>query len=270
MINPSLKDEGKTFVLCLDIGNTHIYGGVFLGEKLLVRFRFTTGASTSDEIGTFLKIVLRENNINDNKISRIAICSVVPDVDYSIRAACKKYFSIEPFFLRPDIKTGLEIKYRDPLEVGSDRIANTVAAVNLYPKRNIIIIDYGTATTFCIVSRNKEYLGGVIMPGIKLSMNALQMKTAKLLPVEIIKRDEVLGRSTSESIQSGLYFGVIGASREMINRIQQERFAKDNAVVIATGGFARLFEQENLFEVIIPDLVLQGLKDILNMNEPHT
>lgn len=256
------------YVLCLDIGNTHIYGGIFLDRNLILRFRYTTSASTSDELGIFLKSVLRENTIDADKINRIAICSVVPDMDYSVRAACKKYFAIEPFFLRTGVKTDLKIKYKVPLEVGADRVANAVAAIKLYPKHNIIIIDYGTATTFCIITENKEYLGGVIMPGIKLAMDALQTRTAKLLPVEIIKRKEIIGRTTTESIQSGLYFGLMGATREITNRIQQEVFPNNQAVIIATGGFARLFEQENLFNVVIQDLVLQGLKYTLDMNEP--
>lgn len=252
--------------LCLDIGNSHVYGGVFVNDEITLRFRYASVLATSDEFGVFLRNVLRENNIDYRQLTKIAYCSVVPQLDYSIRSACLKYFSIEPFVLQAGVKTGLNIKYRNPLEVGSDRIANAIAATHFYPQKNLIIIDFGTATTFCVVSSAREYKGGIILAGVRLCMEALQTKTAKLPPVEIVKPTHAVGRSTIESIQSGLYFGALGASTLMIERIKQEMFENEEVVILATGGFAQLFVGEPLFTAIVPDLVLQGLKFALAMS----
>src|SRR4029078_5501736 len=136
------------------------------------------------------------------------------------------------------VKTGLNIKYRNPLEVGADRIANAIAAVNSYPGQNIIVIDLGTGTTLCVVSNKKEFWGGAILPGVRLSADALSKNTAKLPPVEIVKPECAVGRSTVESRQSGSYFGVLGACRELIARIKAESFADQEVLILATGGFA--------------------------------
>ena len=155
-------------ILCLDVGNSQLFGGVFAADNLQLRFRYDTRQiGSSDQIGIFLKNVLRENNLNNDKITQISICSVVPQLDYSLRSACIKYFHLEPFILQAGVKTGLQIKYRNPLEVGADRIANAIAATHHYPNQNILIIDFSTATIFCAISARKEYLGGVIMPGMR-------------------------------------------------------------------------------------------------------
>lgn len=253
-------------ILCLDVGNSHIYGGVFAGDDILLRFRHSSIMSTSDELGIFLKSVLRENNCSPDAISQIAICSVVPQLDYSLRSACYKYFSQDPFLLQAGVKTGLKINYRNPVEVGADRIANAIAASHFYPSQNIIIIDFGTATTFCALRADKSYLGGVIMAGIRLSTEALSQKTAKLPSVEILKTEAVVGRSTIESIQSGLFYGTIGASKELIQRIKKEAFSDEPSLVLATGGFASLFENQNVFDLHVPDLVLQGVKQAALLN----
>ena len=253
-------------MLCIDVGNSHIYGGVFAGDEILLRFRHTSKVSTSDEFGIFLKSVLRENNCSPESVKEIAICSVVPQLDYSLRAACVKYFSIEPFFLQAGVKTGLNIKYRNPLEVGADRIANAIAAVGTYPAQNIIVIDFGTATTLCVITAQKEYWGGAILPGVRLSVDALSNNTAKLPSVEIIKPEQAVGRSTSESIQSGVFFGVIGACRELIGRIKEESFPKQESIVLATGGFALLFDKQGIYDFLVPDLVLEGVRQAVIMN----
>ena len=253
-------------ILCIDVGNSHIYGGVFDGDEIKLRFRHTSKVSTSDELGIFLKSVLRENNCSSECIKRIGICSVVPQLDYSLRAACVKYFATEPFVLQAGVKTGLNIKYRNPLEVGADRIANAIAATNSYPNQNIIVIDFGTATTLCVITAQKAYLGGAILPGVRLSVDALSNNTAKLPSVEIIKTDHVIGRSTIESIQSGVYYGVLGACRELIQRINQEAFSESKYLVLATGGFASLFDKQGLYDHLVPDLVLQGIRLAAQMN----
>lgn len=253
-------------LLCLDVGNSHIYGGVFAGDEIRLRFRHTSKVSTSDELGIFLKAVLRENDCQPEAISQVAICSVVPQVDYSLRSACLKYFSVEPFMLQAGVKTGLNIKYRNPIEVGADRIANAIAATQTYPGKNIIVIDFGTATTFCVITAQKAYLGGAILPGVRLSVDALASKTAKLPSVEIVKTEQVVGRSTIESIQSGVFYGVLGACRELISRIKEETFADQDVLVLATGGFASLFDKQGIYEQVLPDLVLQGIRMAVELN----
>ncbi len=258
-------------ILSLDVGNTQIYGGVFEGpagrEKMLLAFRRNSKhGSSSDEIGVFLRTVLKENSIDPAKIKQIVFCSVVPDVIYSLRGACQKYFDINPFILQAGVKTGLRIKYRNPLEVGADRIANSIAATTLYPGKNLILVDLGTATTFCAVSEGKDYLGGSIIAGLKLSMESLEAKTAKLPSVEIVPRQQVLGLSTVESLQSGLFYGHLGSMREIISRISVECFKNEKAFVIGTGGFSSLFEKEKIFDAIIPDLVLKGNLIALSLN----
>lgn len=254
-------------ILALDVGNSQIYGGLFDKGEILFRFRKTskTGAS-SDEIGIFLRTVLRENGFEPLKIKHIAICSVVPEVIHSLRNACKKYFALNPFILEAGVKTGLKIKYRNPLEVGADRIANSIAAVNLYPKTNVIIVDLGTATTFCSLNSHKEYLGGTIVAGLRLCMEALEAKTSKLPSVEIVSAKECLGRSTAQSIQAGLYYGHLGQIKEITKKLKSEAFGDEPVFVIGTGGFAGLFENEKVFDVIHPDLVLTGLEMALKLN----
>ena len=247
-------------ILCLDVGNTQIFGGVHDGEKLVFNFRTTTSINrSSDETGIFLRNVLRENNIDPSDIDKVAICSVVPQTLYSLKGASKKYFNCEPFVLQSGVKTGLKIRYKNPNEVGADRIANAIAGTNLFPNRDLVIVDFGTATTFCVVSSNKEYLGGAILPGLKLSMNSLTQNTAKLMSVEIKQPENVVGRSTAESIQAGLYFGQVGVIKEFISRITEESFAGEKPVVIGTGGFSKLFSSEKLFDYQSPDLILEGL-----------
>lgn len=253
-------------MLCIDVGNSHIYGGIFAADEIRLRFRHTSKVSTSDELGIFLKSVLRENQCSPEAVNQIAICSVVPQIDYSLRSACVKYFSVDPFFLQAGVKTGLNIKYRNPVEVGADRIANAIAATHSYPGKNIVVIDFGTATTFCAISAQKAYFGGAIIPGVRLSVDALSNNTAKLPAVEIVRTEQVVGRSTIESVQSGIYYGVLGACRELINRIKDETFPGQDVLVIATGGFASLFDNQGVYDRLVPDLVLQGIRLAAMMN----
>lgn len=261
-------------ILCLDVGNTQIHAGVFENNELILQFRKSSqGTGSSDETGIFLKSVLRENGIDPAKIKEIAMCSVVPGAVYSIRNGCIKYFDVDPFILQAGVKTGLKIKYRNPLEVGADRIANAIAGTQLYPDKNLIIVDFGTATTFDVITKAKDYLGGVIIPGIKISGEALENKTSKLLSVEIVVPEETVGRSTKESIQSGLYYSQLAVVKELKERIKNESFGGKTPIVIGTGGFANLFVEDpaggkdaKLFDAVHPDLVLKGLIFSLNMN----
>lgn len=254
-------------MLCLDIGNSHIFGGVFDREELRLTFRKAskTGAS-SDEHGLFFRSVLRENGIEPDSIRQIALCSVVPEMVYAISASCQKYFDIRPFVLQAGVKTGLKIQYQNPLEVGADRIANAIAGIRLCPDRHLILIDLGTATTLCAVSRHRAYMGGVILPGLKMSMQALDSGTSKLGSVEIVRPGTCLGRTTAASIQSGLFHGHLGAVNEIIGRITTEEFGGKRPHIIATGGFAALFTDAGIFDQVVPELVLQGLKAALQLN----
>ncbi len=248
-------------LFCLDAGNSQIYGGVYAGEDLRFTFRRTSSArASSDESGIFFRSVLRENGVDPASITRVAMCSVVPDAVHSLRNCFLKYFHVEPFLLQPGVKTGLKIRYRNPLEVGADKIANAIGAVSLYPRKDLVIVDFGTATTLCAVNAENEYLGGIITPGVQISMAALESRTARLPAVEIVKPAGVLGRSTVESIQSGLYFGTLATVRTLAEAIAAEQFAGRKPVIVATGGFGRLFQQENLFDAFVPELPLLGLR----------
>jgi type III pantothenate kinase len=247
-------------ILCLDVGNTHIFGGVFVEQELKVQFRFpSTSAFTSDQIGIFIKAVIRENGIDPNVITKVAICSVVPVLHYTIRSAFIKYFALEPYFLEVKSSEKLTIYYKNPNEVGADRLCNAIAGMEKFPQQDLIIIDLGTATTFDIVTAAKEYLGGVIMPGVQIGMKSLSENTAKLGQVKIIKPDSIIGQSTTTNIQAGLYYSHLGAAREIINQIKLAAFPNTTPIIIGTGGLAYMFEQENIFTTIIPELVLDGL-----------
>jgi type III pantothenate kinase len=254
-------------ILAIDVGNSQILGGVFENRALTVRFRKTSRPPTSsDELGLFLRSVLRENGRDPAAVEQIALCSVVPEIIYSLRSCCRKYFGLDPFILQAGVKTGLRIRYRNPLEVGPDRIANAIGATHLYPGTNLIIVDFGTATTFDVVRAGRDYLGGIILPGLKIAMEALEKNTARLPTVEIVPPSELVGRSTVEGIQSGLYFGNRHVVRELTREIREQAFLAEPAVVIGTGGFSRLFERERLFDALLPDLVLVGLEHALSLN----
>lgn len=253
--------------LCIDVGNTQIYGGLFDGDQLKLRFRrITERIASSDELGLFFKQVIRENGIDPDNVTSIGYCSVVPDINHSIGNASRHYFGLEPFSLKAGVKTGLKIRYKNPQEVGPDRIADAVGAVARYPGENIIVVDFGTATTVEAVNASREYLGGAIVPGLRTSMNALEKATASLPKVEILKPEAVCGRSTVESIQSGLYWGHLGTIREILTHFRKECFGGEASRVIATGGFAGLYADAGLFSAIHPDLVLEGVRIAMGMN----
>lgn len=254
-------------LLCLDIGNSQIHGGVFEGDTLRCQFRQTTHPlGSADEFGVFFSAVLREHGVDRSGIHRAAICSVVPPALHPVRGACVNYFRCEPFVLQAGVKTGLKVRYRNPHEVGADRIAGAVAAVQRRPGAPLIIVDCGTATTFDVVTAEADYLGGAILPGIGISVESLAGRTAKLPTVEIARPATALGRSTVESIQAGVYHGHVGAIRHLLGELAREVFGGVRPYVVGTGGFARLLEPENLFDEIVPELVLLGLKHAERLN----
>ena len=247
-------------ILTLDVGNSQIFCGAFDGAELKAAFRRTSSIlASSDEFGTFFRMMLRENGVDPSQIEMAAICSVAPGPVHSLRNCFRKYFQFEPFILQPGVKTGLKIRYRNPLEVGADKIANAIGALERFPGRNLLIVDFGTATTLCAVTKDKQYLGGIITPGLHTSMTALDAQTARLPSVEIVQPPAVLGRTAVESIQSGLYYGTLGMMRSLAAAVTKEHFPTEAPLVIGTGGFGRLFEKEDLFDEFVPELPLLGL-----------
>ena len=248
-------------LLCLDVGNTQIHGGVFDGDALRCQFRKSTQPlGSSDELGIFLTAALRAQDVDPAAIDRVALCSVVPAALHSAKNASLRYFRREPFVLQAGVRTGLKVRYVNPAEVGADRIAAAIAAVQRRPGGNLIVVDCGTATTFDVITAGADYLGEVILPGLGVSADALATHTAKLPRVEIARPGGVLGRTTVESIQSGLYHGHVGAIRHIVAELKREALGSAPAHVIGTGGLGRLFESERLFDEIVPELVLWGLK----------
>lgn len=255
-------------ILCLDIGNTHIFGGLMQDNTILLRFRYPSDHTmTSDVLGLFLRDVIQANQFDPSAVNGVSICSVVPALDYTVRAACRKYFKLSPLFLKPGVKTGLKLGIKNPLELGADRIANAIAAIERYPKRHLIVVDYGTATTVCVINKHNTYLGGAILPGFKLSMESLSQKAAKLSAVDILKPDNALGKTTATNIQAGLYFGQLGATKEIIAQLNATVFTDEAPIVISTGGYAHLLQSEQLFTENLPDLVLDGLYLVWQKNQ---
>ena len=256
-------------MLCLDIGNTQIYGGYHNGEEITHRFRINTKRGwSSDEFGVFLQSYFREQNIKPTFIKKISICSVVPSINYSVRSACIKYFNIDPFMIQLGVKTGLVVnKYKNPHEIGADIVTGCVAAMNLKPGRNIIIADLGTCTTIAAVNSDREFKSGVILPGIKTQAGSLSLAAEKLSSIDIIAPPTVTGTSTSHAIQSGIYYGHMAAIKELSKQIAKEVFGNTNDfIIIGTGGFATLYNDSKLFDTIEPDLILNGLVIIEKMN----
>lgn len=254
-------------IVVMDVGNTNIVFGVYEGKKLLNHWRMTTDKDkTSDEFGMFLMNIFNHEKIDVGNIEAVVIASVVPPIMYSLEHAIKKYFKLDPIVVGPGIKTGINIKYENPREVGADRIVNAVAALEIY-KGPLIIVDFGTATTFCAVTSNAEYLGGVICPGIKISAEALFQKTAKLPRIDLAKPDTVIGRNTVSSMQSGIVYGYVGKVDYIVKRMKKE-MKEDNIKVIATGGLARMIASESeTIDEISSLLALDGLRIIYDWNK---
>lgn len=254
-------------ILTIDIGNTQIFAGVFQNNTIRARFRKTSiGSITSDELGIFLTNILREHEINPKEIKDIAISSVVPSLLRTVMNCCVKYFSIKPFIVEAGIKTGLKIPSNFD-RLGADRVADCIAAIQRFPNKNLIVVDFGTANTFDAVSKNKEYKGGAITVGVGTSLQALCQNTALLSNVEIIKPRKAAGCTTEHQLQSGLYYGHLGIIKEYIFRFKKECFNDEDAVVIATGGFARMFEKSGVFDLYEPDLLLEGIKYALDLSK---
>lgn len=246
----------------IDVGNTNIVAGFYDGEILKSSYRMATDKNkSSDEIGMFFSQLLHYQGIKKEEISDVIISSVVPPIMYSLENAVKKYVGIEPIVVNSALDLGINILYDDPKEVGADRIVNAVAADKLYGGP-AIIIDFGTATTFCILDDKSNYLGGVIYPGLKISMDALVEKTSKLPRIEIIRPEAVIGKNTIHSMQSGIVFGYAGMVDAIVSRIKKET-GTPKMQVIATGGLSTLISKESeTIQTIDKNLTIKGLKII--------
>ncbi len=253
-------------IMTMDIGNTSIKVALFRGEELVQYWRLTTDDTrTSDEFGIVLADLFRHNGVSMGDVSGIMISSVVPTINYTIDHMCRNYFKQEPRFLAPGTKTGIHIKYDNPRELGSDRIANAVGAFALYGGP-CIFIDFGTATTYGVVSAEGEFLGGAIAPGIKMAAEGLVKSAAKLPRVELQRPDTVIARTTVSNMQSGLIYGFTGAVEYIVRRMKEE-LGEPSAKVIATGGMARLIAPEsNAIDHLDGLLTLKGLRLIYERN----
>lgn len=252
-------------LLAFDVGNTTIAIGLFRGRKLVKSWKVKTDSGkTSDEYGAMLLNLMQISGLAAGKVSGAIISSVVPPLTPVIEEMCRAYFATTASVVGPGLKTGMPILYETPLEVGADRITAAVAAFEKYGGP-LIVLDFGTATTFDAVSAKGEYLGGAIAPGIQISAEALYLKTAKLPRIEIRKPKRAIGRTTVSSMQSGLYFGYIGLVTKTIEEIRKE--LGKNARVVATGGFGSQVAAELAeIEAYEPDLVLEGLRIIHERN----
>ncbi len=252
-------------LLALDVGNTNIVIGAFDGENLKTHFRVSTALTrTADEYGQKIISLLSYSGIAQHEITDTIISNVVPPIADNLREMARKYFNSDALFVEPGIKVGLNIKYENPREVGADRIVNAVAAIALYGAP-VIVVDFGTATTFCVISKDSDYLGGAIAPGIGISTEALFRAAAKLSRVEMKKPEHIIGKNTIESMQSGIYYGFVGQVDEIVRRIKKEM--NFNPKVIATGGFAQLIAADSeTIDEVQPLLTLEGLRIIYNKN----
>ncbi|MCL5035945.1 MAG: type III pantothenate kinase [Chloroflexi bacterium] len=260
-------------LICIDVGNTQVVMGVFDGEKLLGSFRFSTEQSrTGDEIGIVVKSFLGELGVGQDQVGGIVISSVVPPLDYEYLHMCRKYFGIEPVMVGPGIKTGMPIRTDNPREVGADLIAGSVAAYEFYGRGNgerhsrpVLVVDFGTATTFGAVSADGEYLGVAIAPGMKISADAMFRHGAKLPRVDIAFPRSAIGKNTIQSMQAGLTLGYLGLVEKLIIKIKSE--LGQDAFVAATGGLAGLIsDKTSLIDDLHENLVIEGLRIIYGRN----
>lgn len=255
-------------LLVIDVGNTNIKLGVYKEDKLVTSWRMSVKVTrTSDEFGITMLNLFASEGMTFADIDGIIMSSVSPSLNYTIEHACEYYMKITPIVIGVGIKTGLNIKYSNPQELGADRIVNSVAAYKLYGGPSVIV-DFGTATTFNVISDKGEFLGGCIAPGIKSSLDSLVNNAAKLPRVELSKPDNVINKNTIANIQAGTIYGFTGLVDYIVKKIKKET-GFSNMKVIATGGLSQLVvdEKEDIIDVVDRYLTLKGLKFIFDMNK---
>ena len=252
-------------LLVIVVGNTNMVLGVYKDTELLDHWRISTDRQrTTDEYGVLIRELFYLNDLRADDINAIIISSVVPPVVPTLERMCQRYFGLSPLLIGPGVKTGMDIRYDNPREVGADRIVNAVAAYEKYGGP-VIIVDFGTATTFCAVDAKGVYLGGSICPGIGISTEALVQRTAKLPRIELKRTDSVICRNTIESMQAGVFYGFVGQVEGIVSRMRRE--LDMSARVVATGGLAVVIAPATkTIDVVEPMLTLEGLRIIYERN----
>ncbi len=257
-------------ILTLDVGNTNMTGGVFKDDEIVATFRMTTKIPrTSDEYGMVLFNLLNQNQIKPEEIKDAIICSVVPDVMHSLASAMIKYLDIKPIIVGSELETGLRIQLPNPKQVGADRIVDAVAAYELYGGP-VLVMDYGTATTYDLVNEDGVFVGGITAPGIAISAKALWEDAAKLPKIEIAKPEHVIGNDTISSMQSGLVYGQIGQAEYLIKKVKEES-GMENVKVVATGGLGRIIsESTDAIDIYDANLTLKGIYLVYKKQDRRT
>ncbi len=252
-------------LLVIDVGNTSISFGIYSDKKLMERWEVSTSVEKSpEEYGAEILDSFRSGKIDKKNISGIAISCVVPSLLPVFEGISRRYFHLKPLVVGRDGEMGMPILYDNPGEVGADRLSTSIAAFELY-KGPLIVVDFGTATTFDVISEKGEYVGGVIAPGVGISSRALSEKAAQLPNVELVKPENVIGKNTRNSMQAGIVYGTIGQVKEILSRIKTEMGG--NPKIVATGGYATLIAPEvKIIDTVNQELVLEGLRIIWERN----
>jgi type III pantothenate kinase len=264
-------NDGSSMLLTLDVGNTNTVLGLYrlASDELITHWRISTlRTQTADEYGVLFLNLFGMRKVESTEVSAIIISSVVPPLESTLRQVCERYFNLKPMFVEPGIKTGMPILVDNPTEVGADRLVNSVAAFGRYGGP-CIVVDFGTATTFDVVSAKGEYMGGAIAPGLAISAEALFARAARLSRVDVKKPAKVVGTNTVAAVQSGLYYGYIGLVDGVLERILKETRGPDSAdpKIIATGGLAHLIVDDSRFIQTVDDmLTIDGLRLIYERN----
>jgi type III pantothenate kinase len=254
-------------LLVIDVGNTNIVLGVYDKKELVGHWRISTDrVRTTDEYGMLMmNLFFHDRKVDVKDINNIIISSVVPPVMPALERVCTRYFNVNPIIVGPGTKTGIAVKYDNPREVGADRIVNAVAAYEKYGGP-LIVIDFGTATTYCVILENADYVGGVISPGVTISAEALFQRAAKLPRIEVKNPGQVICKNTVSSMQSGMFYGYVGQVEGLVARMKSEM--PPNVTVVATGGLAQLISSAtDCIDHIEPMLTLEGLRLIYERNK---